>query len=68
MMASRNTGLTEHLISIWGKRCPGVKLEQTGTNRRLYLDEQIKRECLLHDITRDEVRYRPCVGEHTGYR
>lgn len=53
MMAYRNTGLTERLIRIWGKRCPAVKLERTGTNRRLYFAEQIKWLSLFRDITKE---------------
>ena len=49
---ARRTGLTAHVIRIWEKRYGAVKPERTGTNRRLYSDEQIERLSLLRDITR----------------
>lgn len=48
----RRTGLTAHVIRIWEKRYGAVKPERTGTNRRLYSEEQIERLGLLRDITR----------------
>lgn len=50
-MVSRRTGLTARVIRIWGKRYAAVEPERTGTNRRLYSDEQIERLILLRDIT-----------------
>ena len=50
-MVSRRTGLTAHVIRIWEKRYAAVEPERTGTNRRLYSDEQIERLSLLRDIT-----------------
>jgi len=46
------TGLSAHVIRIWEKRYGAVEPERTGTNRRLYSDEQIERLSLLRDITR----------------
>jgi len=51
IVASR-TGLTAHVIRIWEKRYGAVTPERTGTNRRLYSDEQIERLSLLRDITK----------------
>jgi MerR family transcriptional regulator, light-induced transcriptional regulator len=48
----RRTGLTAHVIRIWEKRYGAVTPERTGTNRRLYSEEQIERLSLLRDITR----------------
>ena len=48
----RRTGLTAHVIRIWEKRYQAVKPERTGTNRRLYSEEQIERLSLLRAITR----------------
>ncbi|MBM3822921.1 MAG: cobalamin B12-binding domain-containing protein [Verrucomicrobia bacterium] len=52
------TGLTAHVIRIWEKRYQAVKPERTGTNRRLYSEEQIERLSLLRDVTR--------AGHHIG--
>jgi MerR family transcriptional regulator, light-induced transcriptional regulator len=46
------TGLSAHVIRIWEKRYGAVEPERTGTNRRLYSDEQIERLSLLRDVTR----------------
>src|SRR4051812_32715899 len=48
----RRTGLTAHVIRIWEKRYKAVQPERTGTNRRLYSEEQIDRLNLLRTITR----------------
>jgi DNA-binding transcriptional MerR regulator/methylmalonyl-CoA mutase cobalamin-binding subunit len=52
-VVARSTGLSAHVIRIWEKRYGAVEPERTGTNRRLYSDEQIERLGLLRDITRD---------------
>ncbi len=46
------TGLSAHVIRIWEKRYGAVEPERTGTNRRLYSDEQVERLSLLRDVTR----------------
>jgi MerR family transcriptional regulator, light-induced transcriptional regulator len=46
---ARQTGLSAHVIRIWEKRYGAVKPMRTGTNRRLYSEEQIERLCLLRD-------------------
>ena len=48
----RRTGLSAHVIRIWKKRYQAVQPTRTGTNRRLYSDEQIERLSLLRAITR----------------
>jgi MerR family transcriptional regulator, light-induced transcriptional regulator len=50
-VVARRTGLSAHVIRIWEKRYGAVAPERTGTNRRLYSDEQIERLGLLRDIT-----------------
>ncbi len=50
VVASR-TGLTAHVIRIWEKRYAAVAPERTGTNRRLYSDEQLERLTLLREVT-----------------
>ena len=47
----QRTGLTAHVIRIWEKRYGVVAPERTGTNRRLYSDEQIERLSLLRQLT-----------------
>lgn len=51
-MVVRRTGLSAHVIRIWEKRYGAVKPERTGSNRRLYSEEQITRLSLLRDLTR----------------
>lgn len=50
-VVARRTGLTAHVIRIWEKRYSAVEPERTGTNRRLYSEEQIERLSLLREIT-----------------
>lgn len=50
-VVARRTGLSAHVIRIWEKRYGAVEPERTGTNRRLYSDEQIERLSLLRNIT-----------------
>lgn len=52
-VVARRAGLTAHVIRIWEKRYGAVEPERTGTNRRLYSDEQIERLCLLREITQN---------------
>lgn len=51
-VVARRTGLSAHVIRIWEKRYGAVEPERTGTNRRLYSDDQIERLSLLRVITR----------------
>ena len=50
-VVAQRTGLSAHVIRIWEKRYGAVEPERTGTNRRLYSDEQIERLSLLREIT-----------------
>ena len=50
-VVARRTGLSMHVIRMWEKRYGAVEPERTGTNRRLYSDEQIERLSLLCVIT-----------------
>ncbi len=52
-VVARRTGLSAHVIRIWEKRYGAVEPKRTGTNRRLYSDEQIERLSLLRDITQN---------------
>lgn len=49
---AQRTGLTSHVIRVWEKRYGAVKPTRTGTNRRLYSDEELERLTLLRDVTR----------------
>lgn len=46
---SRATGLSHHLIRMWERRYSAVDPVRTGTNRRLYSDEDLERLSLLRD-------------------
>ncbi len=48
----RRTGLTAHAIRIWEKRYAAVEPKRSGTNRRLYTDEEVERLNLLRSLTR----------------
>ena len=50
-VVANRTGLSAHVIRIWEKRYGAVTPERTGTNRRLYSDEQIERLSLLREVT-----------------
>ena len=52
-VVARRTGLSAHVIRIWEKRYGAMEPERTGTNRRLYSDEQIERLSLLREITQN---------------
>lgn len=46
-LAAKRSGLTPHLIRAWEKRYDAVSPNRTGTNRRLYSEEEIDRLRLL---------------------
>lgn len=48
---ARRTGLSGHVIRIWEKRYGVVTPARSGTNRRLYSDEEIERLGLLRELT-----------------
>ncbi|HTJ00826.1 MAG TPA: MerR family transcriptional regulator [Dongiaceae bacterium] len=50
-VVAQRTGLSSHVIRAWEKRYATVKPERTGTNRRLYSDEDIERLNLLRHAT-----------------
>jgi DNA-binding transcriptional MerR regulator/methylmalonyl-CoA mutase cobalamin-binding subunit len=51
-VVARRTGLSAHVIRIWEKRYGAVEPTRTGTNRRLYSEEEIERLNLLREVTR----------------
>lgn len=50
-VVARVTGLSAYVIRIWEQRYDAVKPDRTGTNRRLYSDQQIERLKLLRAVT-----------------
>jgi len=50
-VVSRLTGLSPHVIRVWEKRYGAVVPARTGTNRRLYSDEEVERLQLLGRAT-----------------
>ena len=51
-VVARLTGLSPFVIRIWEQRYGVVKPQRTGTNRRLYSEQQIERLKLLREVTR----------------
>lgn len=49
---SKRTGLSAHVIRVWERRYGAVKPERTGTNRRLYSEDEVQRLELLHQATK----------------
>lgn len=49
--ASQLSGLSQHVIRIWERRYGAFSPSRTGTNRRMYCDEAIKRLKLLRELT-----------------
>ena len=50
-LASRLSGLSTHVIRIWERRYGALSPTRTGTNRRMYCEEAIKRLKLLRELT-----------------
>jgi DNA-binding transcriptional MerR regulator/methylmalonyl-CoA mutase cobalamin-binding subunit len=48
---SRRTGLSAHVIRVWERRYGAVQPQRTGTNRRLYSEDEVQRLELLHRAT-----------------
>ena len=46
-MVARKTGLTPHVIRVWERRYGAVTPTRTGTNRRVYSDDEVMRLALL---------------------
>lgn len=49
---SKRTGLSAHVIRVWEKRYGAVTPQRTGTNRRLYSEDEVQRLELLHRATK----------------
>lgn len=50
-VASLRSGVTPHVIRIWERRYGALTPSRTGTNRRLYCEEEITRLRLLRELT-----------------
>lgn len=49
--ASIRSGLSPHVIRIWERRYEALTPSRTGTNRRMYCDEEIERLKVLRELT-----------------
>src|SRR5690349_231555 len=49
--AARLSGLSPHLIRMWEKRYQAVSPDRSGTNRRVYSDDEVERLRLLREVT-----------------
>jgi DNA-binding transcriptional MerR regulator/methylmalonyl-CoA mutase cobalamin-binding subunit len=50
-VASQRSGVTAHVIRIWERRYGALAPSRTGTNRRMYSDEEVLRLRLLKELT-----------------
>ena len=50
-LASKLSGLSQHVIRIWERRYSALSPSRTCTNRRMYCDEAVKRLKLLKTLT-----------------
>ena len=50
-LASKLSGLSQHVIRIWERRYSALNPSRTDTNRRMYCDEAVKRLKLLKTLT-----------------
>ena len=50
-VVAQRTGLSAHVIRMWEKRYGAVEPVRTGTNRRLYSQEQVERLSVLKRLT-----------------
>ncbi len=50
-LASKLSGLSQHVIRIWERRYNALSPSRTDTNRRMYCDEAVKRLKLLRTLT-----------------
>ena len=50
-LASKLSGLSQHLIRMWERRYGALNPSRTDTNRRMYCDEAVKRLRLLKTLT-----------------
>ncbi|MGI9240647.1 MAG: MerR family transcriptional regulator [Verrucomicrobiales bacterium] len=51
-MVSQRTGLSAHVLRVWERRYEAVTPDRTGTNRRLYSEEEVRRLELMAILTR----------------
>lgn len=51
-VAARRSGLSADVIRVWERRYGAIEPERSGTNRRLYTDEDVERLLILGQVTR----------------
>jgi DNA-binding transcriptional MerR regulator/methylmalonyl-CoA mutase cobalamin-binding subunit len=51
-MVAQRTGLSAHVLRVWERRYEAVTPDRTGTNRRLYSEEEVRRLELMAALTR----------------
>ena len=51
-MVSQRTGLSAHVLRVWERRYEAVTPDRTGSNRRLYSEEEVRRLELMANLTR----------------
>lgn len=61
-IASQRSGVTAHVIRIWERRYRALEPTRTGTNRRMYSEEDVRRLKLLGELTTKGHRI-GCVAE-----
>lgn len=50
-IASQRSGVTAHVIRIWERRYRALVPNRTGTNRRMYSEEEVQRLKMLRELT-----------------
>ena len=51
-MVAQRTGLSAHVLRVWERRYEAVTPDRTGTNRRLYSEDEVRRLELMAALTR----------------
>jgi MerR family transcriptional regulator, light-induced transcriptional regulator len=50
-IASQRSGVSAHVIRIWERRYQALVPDRTGTNRRMYSEEEVQRLKMLRELT-----------------
>ena len=51
-MVTQRTGLSSHVVRVWERRYEAVTPDRSGTNRRLYSEDEVHRLSLMAQLTR----------------
>ena len=51
-MVTQRTGLSAHVLRVWERRYEAVNPDRTGSNRRLYSEEEVRRLEMMAKLTR----------------